>query len=276
MILGPKHSASDVAAELVKGLRDGSITLDDVTVSTPIIVTKITRRSTWAYLSVAAILITAADILMRITRSGSAIRLDLARSIIVQASEALNDLTNQRKPNVETGVLLTRASALSLVSGSRKPMPVVTALVTSEAAAAAQRVLSEPVTHWFGGTFDNNGHSGAVFRVNTDFFIANARMISSVPGGPSQGIIVEGRHAIVAYNVTVEGIEQMVDGLIWIGSTFRGCTITFNGGDVMLANSRFIGCRFDDSMNALPALKRAIQDSNGSPITYSSTISSLT
>jgi hypothetical protein len=69
------------------------------------------------------------------------------------------------------------------------------------------------------------------------------------------------------YQVQLFTCSQGIDGARWIQDTFRDSTIEYNGGQLSLADVRFLNCkfRFGNDLNSRTALA-AIEASKGAPV----------
>jgi hypothetical protein len=268
-MLSPKHYAADVAAELVAGLREGTITLNFDNQQIPERAPKeITRRSSWADLSATAIALVFIGMVLRIRRVGSRITLDLAFSINAEASNALNHYIQKEASPVNLKRMVARASMVSEITGHEKSAAVMSALVAARAAEIAYQIPRTPAHFIVGLEFDHNGIGGTVIGTSTDVFIGNTRMLSSVRAPMPYGIRVEGKPNVVAYRVEIDGFKQTLDGIFWIETTLTDCIVSFGGGGVFLSKVRFNRCVLDASVDQNPMLKRAIIDAGTNEVSF--------
>ena len=254
--------ASDVAAELVSGLLDGSIVLDR---SESVQVHEGLNRRSWIYLVAFAMLTTLLTLIFRIRIIADRITIDMALMVSAEASTVITTYLTQKPSEKDVTKLSNQIRVLSRLTGSgSQQREVIAAVVAAKAVEASARIPYTPDSDIKNVTLDLAGNAAGAIFVTRDTFISNVKLMSSVPKPDETGIWIQGSPVVVAYRVIIENLTQNIDGIFWYEPVFRNCKIISGGGTIRIYNGTFVKCRSDATVSRITKLKTFIESGSGS------------
>jgi hypothetical protein len=86
-------------------------------------------------------------------------------------------------------------------------------------------------------------------------------------GGPTQFLSVQPQSKRLAVShVEVQGMDQILDNIIWVETVFLDCTIKFLGGSFNLHNAVFRNCKFEFPSGFPKTLQNLLTSHQGQPL----------